>query len=440
MSSRAGVSTVDFAAAVSGLLDAVATDVTLLTDRKQLDLVAELLTVQSRLSGVVHAVLSAVDRAGAAMSAHGVPTVSWLASELRYTRTQASAMVHQANDLYRFAQIGDALREGRINDRQATAVTHVLRKLPADLGTQAESEAQATMVGFCDTFDSHHLAGLSRHLLEVTAPEVAEEAEAERIARDLRDAQRDRHLTFADNGHGSTLIKGSLPAADAALLKAQIDALAHQMHRTTLELHDSGVEQPSWPQRRADALVELARRIAIHQVAPKHGGDRPHVVVTITYNDLLGNCHGAGLADSTGLTPGQLRQFACDADILPIVLGGPSEVLDVGRTQRLVTPEIRHALHVRDHGCVFPGCNRPATDCDAHHIVPWRHKGPTSLANLCLLCKHHHNLLEPNPTRAPELQWQIRIATDGVPEIIPPCYVDKHRRPRRHQRFREPSG
>ncbi|MFT4297228.1 MAG: DUF222 domain-containing protein [Micropruina sp.] len=235
------VTAAEFATAVTGLLDHIdLDDVVLLPDRKQLDLVTELLQVQSRIAGVIHTVLGAVDRSEAAMTAYGVPTVSWLAGELRYTRKQASAMLHQAKDLHRFGQIGEALIEGRLNDRQAAAVTQVLRKLPTDLGVQAEAEAQATMVGFCDAFDSQDLAGLSRHLLEVVAPEVAEEAEAERIARDLRDARRDRHLTFTDNGHGSTLIKGSLPTADAALLQAQIDAIAQHLHRTALELRDPG--------------------------------------------------------------------------------------------------------------------------------------------------------------------------------------------------------
>ena len=434
-----GTAVADFAIVVAGLLDGLDYDrVALLADRKQLDLVADLLTVQSRLSAVVHTVLGTVDRSGAAMAARGVPTVSWLASELRYTRGQASAMLHHANDLSRFSQIGDALRDGRANERQAHAVTQVLKKLPTDLGVEAEAMAQATMVGFCEEFNSHELAGLSRHLLDVAAPEVAEEAEAKRQERELRDAQQDRHLNFTDDGHGSTTIKGSLPTADAALIKAQIEALAQQMHRTSLELRDPGVPQPSWPQRRADALVELARRVAIQQAAPKHGGDRPHLAILIDYHDLLSDCRGAGLADGTQLTAGQLRQYACDAGILPVILGGQSGVLDVGRDQRLVTPDIRRALQVRDKGCVFPGCDRPAADCDAHHIVPWAHGGETSLSNLCLLCKHHHNLLEPDMKRSAELQWQIRISPDGIAEVIPPRFVDKHRRPRCHQRFRPP--
>lgn len=153
-----GTAVADFATVITGLLDHLDYDtVALLTDRKQLDLVADLLTVQSRLSGALHTVLGQVDRAEAAMTAHGVPMVSWLAAELRYTRGQASAMVHHAADLHRFTQLGHALRDGRANDRQAQAVTKVLKKLPTNLGVEAEAKAQATMVIHRDEFDSYEL-------------------------------------------------------------------------------------------------------------------------------------------------------------------------------------------------------------------------------------------------------------------------------------------
>ena len=439
-SSTGSVSVVDFTTEITGLLDTVDTTVGLLTDRAQLDLVADLLRIQSRLTGVLHTVLSAVDQAEAAQTAHGVPIVSWLAGELCYTRPQAAAMVHHAHDLERFNQVAGALRDGHANQHQARAVTDVLRKLPDDLPAGAERESEATMVGFCAEFDSQHLKGLAQHLLEVVAPAIAEEAEAARQERERKAALRNRHLTFAEDSHGSTIIKGKLPTGDAALLKSQIDALAHQLHRTALEQRDPSQGEVTWPMRRADALVELARRVAVQQAAPKYGGDRPHVTVTIRYEDLLKDCWNAQLANGHTLTASELRQYACDADILPVVLGGPSGVLDVGQQHRLVTPTIRQALHARDQGCIFPGCNRPAADCDAHHIVPWQQGGPTSLANLCLLCKHHHNLLEPDTRKPAELQWTIRISPDGIAEVIPPRYVDQHQRPRRHQRFRQPNS
>ncbi|NMD47965.1 MAG: HNH endonuclease, partial [Propionibacterium sp.] len=78
-------------------------------------------------------------------------------------------------------------------------------------------------------------------------------------------------------------------------------------------------------------------------------------------------------------------------------------------------------------------------DCDAHHIQPWQHGGTTKLTNLVLLCPHHHNLCEPGD-RPEDRRWQVRIGPDGIPEIIPPRFVDRHRQPRRHQRFKTPDG
>ena len=138
---------------------------------------------------------------------------------------------------------------------------------------------------------------------------------------------------------------------------------------------------------------------------------------------------------AAGITAGQLRQLACDAEILPAVLDGEGVPLDVGRSKRLVPPDLRVALVLRDRGCVFPGCDRPSTHGDAHHIVPWVAGGETSLANCVLVCRHHHNLVEPHPNAPPGSRWEIRLGPDGLPEVLPPTRVDPARAPRRHVRF-----
>lgn len=179
MNSTGAVTVSEFTAGVSGLLDRLdCGSAVLLADRDQLGVVAGLLGVQSRLAGVLASVLQTVEASEAAMRAHGTTTVTWLAGELRYTRREASALVYQTRDLARFSQVHEALVEGTASEPQVRAITRVLRKLPDDLGVDAERHAQTTMVGYCDQFDSQALAGLGRHLLEVVAPEVAEEAEA----------------------------------------------------------------------------------------------------------------------------------------------------------------------------------------------------------------------------------------------------------------------
>jgi hypothetical protein len=84
------------------------------------------------------------------------------------------------------------------------------------------------------------------------------------------------------------------------------------------------------------------------------------------------------------------------------VLGSHGEVLDVGRTQRLVTPAIWKALALRDRHCRFPGCRRMPLACDAHHLQHWADDGPTSLDNLVLLCRGHHTLIHASP-------WYVRL-------------------------------
>jgi hypothetical protein len=109
-----------------------------------------------------------------------------------------------------------------------------------------------------------------------------------------------------------------------------------------------------------------------------------------------------------------------------VVLGSRSEVLDVGRSHRLVTPGLWRALVVRDQHCAFPGCRRPPLACDAHHITHWADGGSTCLDNLVMLCRTHHTMIHTTP-------WDVRTApTDHRPEFLPPARLDPHRTPRRH--------
>ena len=106
---------------------------------------------------------------------------------------------------------------------------------------------------------------------------------------------------------------------------------------------------------------------------------------------------GSGTRTGTGraltgdvLTATTIRRIACDAGIIPVVLGTRGEPLDVGREKRLVTPGLRLALTTRDQGCSYPGCTMPPQWTNAHHVVHWAQGGQTSLLNTALLCRRHH--------------------------------------------------
>ncbi len=116
--------------------------------------------------------------------------------------------------------------------------------------------------------------------------------------------------------------------------------------------------------------------------------------------------------------------FACDAGVVPVVLGIPSQPLDVGRSRRTLNTALRRALVVRAGGCCeMPGCDRPASWCEGHHLIHWAHGGATALGNLLLLCRRHHVLVH-------RPGWGIHLDAYGHPVFTPPTLIDPHRTPR----------
>jgi hypothetical protein len=114
----------------------------------------------------------------------------------------------------------------------------------------------------------------------------------------------------------------------------------------------------------------------------------------------------------------------CEAEVDTVLVNAVGGVLAFGRSRRLASKAQRLALAARDGGCSFPSCTRPASWCEAHHVVPWQHDGPTDLDNLCLVCSYHHRHFD-------RLGWAVTM-TDGVPEWIPPPWIDPTRTPRRN--------
>ncbi|MDN4644773.1 HNH endonuclease signature motif containing protein [Arthrobacter sp. PsM3] len=163
-------------------------------------------------------------------------------------------------------------------------------------------------------------------------------------------------------------------------------------------------------------------------------------MVTIDYRDLLERLGGAdagtpgpksnaGTLMFTGpVTASTVRKIACDADIIPILLGSQGRILDIGRTSRVFPPHIRKAITARDRGCAFPQCTIPAPWCEAHHINYWSRGGSTGTGNGALLCPHHHGLIHKE-------QWTVQLR-GGVPWFTPPPHLDPRRVPRRNRYFR----
>src|SRR6476660_3674682 len=160
-------------------------------------------------------------------------------------------------------------------------------------------------------------------------------------------------------------------------------------------------------QRRGDALVEACRRSsAAGGAAPAQ--TKAQLFVTMDFESLRDACgSGTVLGSGTLLAPETVRRIACDAAIIPVVLGTQGEVLELGRTRRLFTPGQLKYLWQRDKGCTIPGCHAPPWWCDGHHVTHWANGGATDVRNAALLCGRHHTI-------AHQRGWTATVTSTGV--------------------------
>lgn len=192
-----------------------------------------------------------------------------------------------------------------------------------------------------------------------------------------------RTLTLTAFDGGCVELTGLLDPEGGALLRTALDPLARPLGRDDLRSREH---------RYADALVELcAHRLDSGQV-PQSASQRTHLQVTTTVETLRGlGGAPAGEMEFAGLVAGRtVQRLACDSTITRVLVDAGSQVIDVGRSERVVPGATRRALNVRDGGCRWPGCDRPPAWTSAHHVIHWGHSGPTDLPNLVLLCRHHH--------------------------------------------------
>ena len=351
----------------------------------------------------------------------------------RTTIAQATAALKLALDLEeRFALIGHALSDGVVSLAQAEAIVAGLKKLPYTLTHHDLEIAQHTVLGYTDALGPKELHTLASRMTEILDPVGAEQTEADRLANEERRAKAGRFLKLRPDHHGSMTITGRLPITDAALLGAQLDALT-----PPISSYRASGDLPTPDARRADALILLTQLAADAGTVPAHGIDRPTAKITIPLTTLTTGAGPAAVLDNgEPISAGEARRLACDADIIPVVLGSKSEVLDVGQPHRLFTKGLRTALVARDRGCAFPHCETPAAACEAHHIIPWHQGGETKLSNGVLLCPWHHRLVEPDPQQSEHSQWRVFLDDEtGRPWFTPPRHIDPARNPRQHRRF-----
>jgi hypothetical protein len=253
------------------------------------------------------------------------------------------------------------------------------------------------------------LRRLTRRLRERGDPRSGIEA--------FRRVRAHRFLDVIRAATGAITLRGQLDAGDGELLLAALAAQGvpggPSGAGTTPalgggEFEVSGAAAGTPEQLRADALVSLCRTVLRTDLldAGRGRGDRPRVVVTVPLETLRAGPRDGPVAEEAQLGSGEpvsaatARRLACDARVLPAVLGGAGEVLDIGAETETVTQGLRRAAELRDQGCRFPGCDRPTAECETHYVTHWARSGLSIVDNVVLLCPHHHVLVH-------EGGWQV---------------------------------
>ena len=203
---------------------------------------------------------------------------------------------------------------------------------------------------------------------------------------------------MGDNGDGTHTGRFTLPDLQADMLHKALSALAAPKRvRSQGETYDH--TRPS-PERMGEALCVYIGAYPATDL-PHVGGTNATVVVTMDLETLLGGLKAASLDTGTMITAATARRLACQAGVIPAVLGGKSKVLDLGRKTRFHTEAQRLAIAIEQEHCQHPLCDIPAWLCHVHHTTPGSRGGPTDPDHAQLLCPRHHALTHRDPPDPP---------------------------------------
>ncbi|MBC2961828.1 DUF222 domain-containing protein [Nocardioides deserti] len=307
-------------------------------------------------------------------------TASWWGHETKQDRPAAKRRMRLAESLDRHAPTSAALAEGAISTDHARVITECVDRLPDDLPDPTIPErAEKHLLHEAVDLDPRSLAILAKHVLTVVAPEIGEELDARALEREEREARANAWLTMSLDGKGSYRGKFAIPTMQGAMLRKMLLAFAAPKHQAATKDEDASevAERRPPPERMGDAFCELIERLPAHKL-PQLGGLNASIVLLLDFTGLKSDIGRAVLETGEPISAALARRMACEAGLIPAVLGSRSELLDLGRTARLFTGAQRLGLVLTQRQCTALGCDWPAHLCHAHHDDSWLNGGKTN--------------------------------------------------------------
>lgn len=311
-----------------------------------------------------------------------------------------------------------AQRDGVVSPEQVQIIASALANVdragfdPVDIVAGEE-----LLTGFAATFGAKDL----RHLAEQTVNAIDPNGTMpdEQLSLDRR------HLTLRQCPDGMWAGEFRLTGSCGAKLNSMLQPLT----KPRIDPADkSVVDRRTFGQRSHDGLEEICDRLLRAGDVVGTGGTAATVIITMTLKDLLDRLGHGTTSDGTLIPARDVIRMATEAEVVPTVMNAAGAVLNLGRTRRIASHNQTLALVARDGGCSFPGCDRAPEWCERHHITEWIAGGMTDLNNLTLVCRYHHHHFA-------QRGWQCRTRPDGLPEWVPPIWVDRQQKPVQNSRI-----
>ena len=321
--------------------------------------------------------------------------VPWLQTNAKLAGNDAAQHLKVARHLEQLPRTEEALARGDIAYGHALAMAVTAEHV----GPEAVRSAEATLLKSAETMDA------GRFVTVVKGFEHRINADA--ALAEANWAHRQRYLVISGPFNGLARIEGQLETEAAATIRAAMEPF----------LKPSKSDERTAGQRAHDALVQACQRAAAGGLGS--AASRPQLIVTASIDTLAGiDGASAGELEGGGTLPSEtVRRLACDSAVSRVIGRGELEY-EISRASRTIPSGTRRALLARDRGCVFPGCDRPARWCDAHHIKFWADGGPTTLDNLALVCGAHHRKVHEDGWRLEHKDGRW-VATPPLLKLVP---------------------
>ena len=345
-----------------------------------------------RLEALKLRLVAAAARADVPQQTGARSTGDWLSKQTRSGSAQGSRDAGLADDLAgSLAGTASAFESGDISAGHAAVIAQSMRRLPSSLTSEDRQTVEASLVRKATKLTPDQLRKVARRAIAAVEPDPAVvDAEEDRQVQSEEDrAWTNARFTLHDNGDGTSTGHFTVPTLPAMVLKKVLDAMtAPRRTRETTRTTD-------WSQARGQAFTQVLEHLPVDHL---HGKVAATLVITLDHDTLTGKLKTAGLDTGDLTSAAHARRLACNAALVPAVLNGASQPLDLGRATRLFTQTQRLAGATRHTTCAADGCDIPYAWTELHHRQPWATGGHTNLQDMIPLCGHHHRRLHAGGT------------------------------------------